>query len=162
MPTTSIQEHIEVAVETRLNAISVATGYNYDYRNNGTGKDLRKLKNPNDVNEFPVLFCPPGSEQPKMEGTAGTVQVSKTERVLNVEVWAYHKSSAHGTQMNKIRQDVERALFADSSTILGLTSGGVTAIEVGTIEKDQDVADENLEFVRMIFPVTFRYGRGNP
>lgn len=154
---TPIAEQIELAAVAALDGISTAGGYNYDYANIAAGSGIRKLKAIESVNEFPVLFCPPSQEQPYDTGTAN---VGEEERTLVLSVIGYAKSADQGAQLNKIRQDIERALFAAAPEILGVS--GVTDLTLATVEKDQDLEDEAREAVRLVFHVVYRYERGSP
>ncbi len=151
-------ETIEAKVEERLNEMSVANGYNYDYANNGTGKDLRFLESIEQRNEFPVVFCPGGNEgSPGIE----TAPTTKDGRQLEIDVFGYAKSSDHGTQLNKIRQDVERTLIrtADKPP-LGIS--GVTVLNLVTVLKDQMPDHPDLEMIILTFVAQYRYTRGDP
>lgn len=161
MPDNPKCEEIEAAVEGILKGISQANGYWYDYKNVEADHDLRKLKDGDAVNEFPALFCPPGIEGPAGLFTAGTISTAREERELQLPVIAYSKEAgAHGTQTNKIRQDVERAMFAAGPPILGVS--GVTRLTVATVERWQDLEAQNTEHLRIIFVATYRYDRGDP
>ena len=155
-----LAEQILAAAETRLNELSQAAGYNYDYANNGPGKKLRKIEHPHNFNSYPVVLLPPADERQPSGETAGTVQTTKNERVRVLQVLAFAKSSNFGTQLSLIRQDVERALIKTESPILGVS--GITSINLITVEEDQDPENENLEFLLLTFHVTYRYTRGDP
>ena len=151
-------ETIEAKVEERLNEMSIASGYNYDYANNGSGKDLRFLEGIEQRNEFPVVFCPGGNEGPPSNETAPT---TRDERRIEIDVFGYAKSKDHGTQLNKIRQDVERTLIRSSDAVpLGIT--GVTTINLVTVLKDQIPDNPDLEMIILTFAAQYRYTRGDP
>lgn len=152
-------ETIEAKVEERLNEMSVANGYNYDYANIEAGEDLRILESLEQRNEFPVVFCPGGNEGPPGGEIAPT---SKDGRRLEIDVFGYAKSKDHGTQLNKIRQDVERTLIRTADTVpLGI-SPGVTTINLVTVLKDQIPDNPDLEMIILTFAVEYRYTKGNP
>jgi len=151
-------ETIEAKVEERLNEMSVANGYNYDYANNGAGEDLRFLESIEQRNEFPVIFCPGGSE-----GFPGSemAPTTKDSRRLEIDVFGYAKSADHGTQLNKIRQDVERALIRTADRPpLGIS--GVTVLNLDTVLKDQMPDNPDLEMIILTFVAEYRYTRGDP
>ena len=151
-------ETIEAKVEERLNEMSIANGYNYDYANNGAGKDLRFLENIEQRSEFPVVFCPGGNESPPSTETAPT---TKDVRLTELDVFGYAKGKDHGTQLNKIRQDVERTLIRTGDTVpLGIN--GVTTINLVTVLKDQMPDNPDLEMIILTFAAQYRYTRGDP
>lgn len=152
-------ETIEAKVEERLNEMSIANGYNFDYANNGTGEDLRFLENIEQRNEFPVIFCPGGNEGPPGDERAPT---TKDERRLEIDVFGYAKGKDHGTQVNKLRQDVERTLIRTADTVpLGISPGVIT-INLVTVLKDQIPDNPDLEMIILTFAVEYRYTRGDP
>jgi len=151
-------ETIEAKVEERLNEMSVANGYNYDYANNGSGEDLRFLESIEQRNEFPVVFCPGGNEGPPSNETA---PVSRDARRIEIDVFGYAKSKDHGTQLNKIRQDVERTLIRGADAVpLGIN--GVTTTNLVTVLKDQIPDNPDLEMIILTFAAEYRYTRGDP
>ena len=150
-------ETIEAKVEERLNEMSIANGYNYDYANVEAGEDLRILESLEQRNEFPVVFCPGGNEGPPSNETAPT---TKDERRIEIDVFGYAKSKDHGTQLNKIRQDVERTLIRSGEVPLGIT--GVTTINLVTVLKDQIPDNPDLEMIILTFAAQYRYTRGDP
>lgn len=140
-------EEIEQAILTALEGISSGAGDNYDYV-----QVDRKLKQPDQVNEFPVLFCPPGKE-------TGEELVEGTDRELLVPIWGYHNTEDAVAQLNKIRQDVEKALFADGDVTLGLDY--VTGMSVQSVDRWQKLG-ANTEAIHVLVKVKYRYNRGNP
>ena len=150
-------ETIEAKVEERLKEMSIASGYNYDYANIEAGEGLRILESLEQRNEFPVVFCPGGNEGPPSNETAPT---TKDERRIEIDVFGYAKSKDHGTQLNKIRQDVERTLIRAGEAPLGIT--GVTTINLVTVLKDQMPDNPDLEMIILTFAAQYRYTRGDP
>lgn len=141
-------EQIEVKVLELLSGISVANGFNYDYK-----AVSRKLKQPEEVSQHPVIFCPPSTE-------TGEQLVEGSDRVKVVPIWGYHDTEASGTQLNKIRQDVERALFAGGDVRMGLDF--VIGMNPGTIRAWQVQGQGRQEVIRIEMHVKYRYDRGDP
>ena len=141
-------EQIEAAVFTRLAAIATPT-YNYDYM-----EVSRRLRRPEDINSHPCLFCPGGYE-------SGTQEVANAERELHLPIWGVHNlHDEPGTQLNKMRQDVEVALFGDvTGSILGLEF--IMEADVAEVDKWQSVEDDQ-EVLRMVIRFKFTYDRGDP
>jgi hypothetical protein len=151
-------ETIEAKVEERLKDMSLTNGYNYDYANVEAGEDLRILESLEQRNEFPVVFCPGGNEGPPGSETA---PVTRDERRIEIDVFGYAKSKDHGTQLNKIRQDVERTLIrSDDAVPLGIV--GVTTLNLVTVLKDQMPDNPDLEMIILTFAAQYRYTRGDP
>lgn len=142
-------EQIEVEMLARLEAISIAGGQNLDYLHVS-----RKLRLPEAVNDFPVLFCPPTREP-------GDLQVQENQRVLVAPVWGYaNDEDDQATELNKIRQDVESVIYElEDQKLLGLAF--VILIELHEVRKWQ-VAETFLELVRLEFHITYRYEQGDP
>jgi len=142
-------EQIELEVLGRLQAISVAGGQNLEYRHVS-----RKLRMPEAVNDFPVLFCPPTREP-------GELQVQENQRVLVAPVWGYaNDENDQATELNKIRQDVESVIYElEDQKLLGLAF--VTLIELNEVRKWQ-VAETFLELIRLEFHITYRYEHWDP
>ena len=144
-------EQIEARVLALLSVISVANGYNYDYK-----QISRWLEKPGGVNDHPAIFCPPGPE-----GDAGSDRVSSEERIKVVPIWGYHDDPAVpiGTKVQRMRQDIEKALLA-SGTNLGLDF--VRDTKPGEIRSWQVTSAKPLEILRMEFHVTYVYDRLDP
>jgi hypothetical protein len=149
VPDTPKVEEIELEVLSRLQAISQAAGYWFDYR-----EVSRKLRMPNECNDFPVLFMPPAREP-------GDLQVQTNDRVLVQPVWGYcNDEGDQGSELNKVRQDVERALFEQSDNEV-LSLGYVIMLELFEVRKWQ-VDGEYTELIRLEFHITYRYDHGDP
>lgn len=149
MPDVTKVEQIMVAVETMLGEVGVAAGYNYDYV--AVSRWARLIDH---VDEFPVLFCPAGDEP-------GEIQVQGQKRVQQIPVWGYHNLQAEvGTQVNKMRQDIERKLLTPvDGLLLGL--GFVTLMEIHEVNTFQHHAKQ-AEMVRVAIDITYEYTHGNP
>lgn len=151
MPDTPRAEQIEAEVLTRMEALKSAGTQNYTYQ-----EVSRKLRAPDNVNSHPVIFIPPGRE-------TGAQEVAYNQRILHLAIWGYHDTSAEpGTCSNKMRQDIEVALFPPGEgVILGLTD--VEIVEAAVVEVDRwQSMDDFQELVRLLIDFTFTYTRGDP
>lgn len=151
MPDTPKAELIEAEVLTRLEALKSAGTQNYTYM-----EVSRRLRLPESVNSHPVLFVPPGRE-------TGSQEVAYADRILHLAIWGYSDNVAEpGTQSNKMRQDIEQALFPSGETvILGLTVPEIIEAAVVEVDRWQSMED-NQELVRLLVDFHFTYQRGNP
>ncbi len=152
MPDTPRAEQIEAEVLTRMEALLTAGTQNYTYR-----EVSRKLRAPEAVSSHPVIFIPPGRE-------TGDQEVAYNLRVLHLAIWGYHDTADEpGTCSNKIRQDIEMALFPTppDAVILGLTDVEITGAAVVEVDRWQSM-DDSQELVRLLVDFTFTYTRGDP
>jgi len=160
VPDTPKAEQISAAAETLIRTISTANGYNYDYVNLGDDVDIRVVESLNEVNEFPRLYLPADDEAQAGAFTAGQVETTKNERELKVLVVGYVEIEDSDTALNKVRQDIERAMFSTGQT-LGLNF--VTALVTTTVLKHQDRrVGNNRAAIGVTFVATYRYTRGDP
>lgn len=160
MPDLPRSEQISAAVETRLRTISTANGYNFDYVNLGDDHEIRVSESIFQVNEFPRLYQPGDDEGQAGQFTAGQVETTKEERELRVLVVGYVETTDSDTALNKVRQDIERALFSADAD-LGLN--WVTALRPTTVQKWQDGrVGNNRAAIGVTFVATYRYSRGDP
>lgn len=151
MPDIPRAEQIEAEVLTRMEALKSGGTQNYIYM-----EVSRKLRAPDAVSSHPVIFIPPGRE-------TGTQEVAYNRRILHLALWAYHDiADEPGTCSNKMRQDIEVALFPPGETvILGLVDVEIVAAEVVEVDRWQSM-DDSQELVRLLVDFTFTYERGDP
>ena len=151
MPDTPRAEQIEAEVLTRMEALKSGGSQNYTYH-----QVSRKIEAPESVHSHPVIFIPPGRE-------TGTQEVAYNHRVLHLAIWGYHDTSEEpGTCSNKMRQDIEVALFpAGEGVILGLVDVEIVEAEVVEVDRWQSM-DDTQELVRLLVDFTFTYERGDP
>jgi len=151
MPDTPRAEQIEAEVLSRMEALKVAGTQNYTYQ-----EVSRKLRAPDAVHSHPVIFIPPGRE-------TGDQEVAYADRILHLAIWAYHDTPDEpGTCSNKMRQDIEVALFPSSdTTILGLIDTEIVEAAVVEVDRWQSM-DDTQELVRLLVEFRFTYQRGDP
>lgn len=147
MANESKKEQIEAAVLTLMQTISVANGDWYDYHEIG-----RQFRTPDQVNDFPVIFVPPGR-------LTGEQLVSTTDRVLELAIYGMHNTETTGTQINRVAQDIETALYSDG---VKLGVAFVIGVNVRTIDTDQSLKQDNKEVCVLEVEVKFRADRGDP
>lgn len=147
MPDESKKELIEAAVLILMQTVSTANGYWYDYMEVG-----RQFRTPDQVNDFPVIFVPPGR-------LTGEQLVSETDRVLELGIYGMHNTETTGTQINRVAQDIETALWSDGVK-LGLAF--VTGVNVRVVDTDQSIKQDNKEVCTLEVEVKFRADRGDP
>ena len=155
-------EQIEAAIETILKGISVAAGYNYDYMNLGADDVIRKVAMPTEVNSFPVLYVFPAGETPTEASTTGPTNKVTHHIQLPIVGYASPDSEACKTALNKIRQDVEAAMFASEQTPPLLNVTGVMDLTLALVETWQDPKHDQRGGVALTFIVQYRYQRGLP
>lgn len=154
-------EQISVELEARIRDISVANGYNFDYVNLGED-EIRVADAIFEINDFPRLYVPADDEARAGAFTAGSVETSKSEREVRLLVIGFVRCENSDTALNKVRQDIERAVFQSGDAVpLGLP--GVTALVPVTVSKWQSpkLGDKRAA-VGVTFVATYRYTRGNP
>jgi len=151
MPETPKAQQIERAAVTALEGVSVAAGYQFDYkavRLGAVGFDA--------VSTYPTLAVWP-TEEP------GEIQVEGQRRLLLLPVWGYYRNADEAelwSDLNKIRQDVERALIKPApSQPLGLDF--VQILEIHEVRKSPSQSDD-VGGVLITFAVTYYYEHGNP
>lgn len=151
MPDTPKVELIETEVLTRLEALKTAGSQNYTYM-----EVSRRLRLPESIHSHPVLFVPPGRE-------TGSQEVAYADRILHLAIWGYADNSAEpGTQTNKMRQDIEQALFpSGEGVLLGLSVPEIIEAAVVEVDRWQSMEDHQ-ELVRLLIDFHFTYQRGDP
>lgn len=161
--TLPIVEQISAQLETRIRAISMIGGYNFDYVNLAA-EEIRTRENIHEVNEFPRLYVPADDEGQAGAFTAGAVDVNKNEREIQLSVVGYVQCDDSDTALNKVRQDIERAVFqSGDATPLGMTNREITRLVPTTVRKWQSPkVNDKRGAVEVTFVATYRYTRGDP
>lgn len=147
MPAESKKERIEAAVLVLMQTISTANGDWYDYE-----EVSRRFRTPDQVMDYPVIFVPPGR-------LTGEQLVSTTDRVLELAIYGMHNTETTGTQINRVAQDIETALWSNG---VKLGVAFVIGVNVRVVDTDQSLKQDNKEVCVLEVEVKFRAERGDP
>lgn len=143
----STRENIIANVVTVLGAIATSGGYN----NNLSGRVHRALKHWDECSEFPQVFVVDGRENKKfltnLEATA--------ELEIIIRAYEYHVSDA-SERLNKLLEDVEKALCADTAR-----GGYAVMTEPVSVETDEGWLTPHGIF-EFRWKVTYDYTIGTP
>ena len=140
------------ALETRLNAISVAGGYNNDVNVLRGTADV----NPDQIEALPVINLYDAGDEPSEDGTLCNQTVIQQEIII--EGRKLYNAEVPGDAAAYLWQDIMRATFLDDSTLGGLC----LYIARGPRDYTYPPSGGNLIAVRQTVNVIYQETYGNP